>query len=204
MESKPKLLPQRYFTAHIGQNPSWNVYRGAYQGAVEHLWRDVEEGRASPDAVALPLLFLVRYALELGYKWNLAEFYSALERGNVNPVHDLTGLHVELGNVFEELVSIGWVSNEETKEEFRKRYAAASEFKDWLQELDKWNDAFRYPYKNPRCNPEMTPHFDFSKQVDLFTDVMEPYQQARIFLNCTLDVVGLDEFKNHRLTAGDR
>src|SRR5258706_12144392 len=105
MESKPKLLPEGYFTAHIGCNSSWSDYGGDYQWAVEILWTEVREGRATPDKAALPLLFLVRHALELGYKWNLAEFYSALERGNVNPVHDLAGLHVELGNVFEELVS---------------------------------------------------------------------------------------------------
>src|ERR1041385_5924273 len=142
-ERKPKNLPGGHFTAHIGQNFSWGDYCGSYQGAVEALWSQVAEMKATPDRLALPLLFLVRHTVELGYKAALADFYSALRKGKVPEDHQLKVLHRNLGAVFDELVNTGWVSPD-SENEFRKRYSATRQFKEWLLRWDAANDAFRY------------------------------------------------------------
>ena len=198
-------VPAGAFAAYIGQNFDWDHYFVEYQAAVESLWNAICQAPILPDRHALPLLFLVRHTIELGYKWNLSELYLIVGPRDLDVTHNLAALHTMLGEALELFLKKDWVS-EEIKQQCRHRYSEASQMTDWLHKLDERNDAFRYPFKTKRVEEngkkktvtDVKRHFDFLKQVNLLKEVMEPYQQMMVFLNHTCDVLGLDEFKHQR------
>ena len=188
----PSAVPDGHFAAHIGWNSSWNDYFQEYQSAVESLWNTICQWPGSPDRNPLPLLFLVRHTIELGYKWNLSELCSVLKKRQLEPTHKLAKLHVELGKAFDEFIAKGWASAG-VKKEVKQHYKDASPFKDWLHRIDESNEAFRYPRKRKGGQR----HFGRLEEINLLTDVMEPYQGILVLLNHTCDMLGLEEFKRH-------
>src|SRR4051812_17957917 len=78
--NSPRLAPQydsmkiaqvngKPITAHIGLYQSFGSYLGSYEHFIKGLFARLEAGKEPPDMIAPPLLFLMRHAMELGYKY---------------------------------------------------------------------------------------------------------------------------------------
>ena len=124
--NNPLNLPNGHFTAHIGLYVYFSNYFGAYQEAAEILFQAVTKTDKTPDSIALPLLFLMRHSLELGYKFTLdsvlrndGQFYSPGSDG-----HSLTSCHKTLHKWFDEMCKRNNVP-ENLKEDFDKYYDLA-------------------------------------------------------------------------------
>jgi len=69
--NNPRQLQERHFTARVGQYANFSAYLAFYEHAVERLYCDLSEHNETADMVGIPLLFLMRHTLELGYKFSL-------------------------------------------------------------------------------------------------------------------------------------
>ena len=69
--NNPRELHDGHFTAHIGLYPKFSTFVAFYKDSIEKLFKAVSEGNETADVAAIPLLFLMRHTLELGYKFSL-------------------------------------------------------------------------------------------------------------------------------------
>src|SRR6266852_1262804 len=116
MENNPRGLPENHFTAHIGLYPTFNAFLLFYEHSIQRLFSDLSEGNGTPDLVAIPLLFLMRHAIELGYKFSLqalCEMNSSRFAPEENERHSLIKLHRRLGSEFKIAAKEGRVSQED-------------------------------------------------------------------------------------------
>jgi hypothetical protein len=70
--NNPRHLHEGHFIAFLGNYPKFSTYVAFYENAVETLFKQVSQGNETADMVGLPLLFLMRHTLELGYKYSLS------------------------------------------------------------------------------------------------------------------------------------
>ena len=177
-------LPKGYFTAHIGLYVNFGHYFHAYQEAVEILFQEIATTKRTPDSIALPLLFLMRHTLELGYKFTLDEvlrdnsqFYSPCGDG-----HSLTSCHKTLRRWYDEMCQRTKVSLE-LRTDFEKYYTLAEIAISQFDTLDHGSFHFRYPVDKAgtSCN------FNHADKVNLL-DLKISYDGAMTLLRHTADV----------------
>src|SRR5947208_11519422 len=69
--NNPRQLPEQHFKARVGWYAKFSAYLAFYEHAVERFYCEVSEHNETADMAALPLLFLMRHTIELGYKFSL-------------------------------------------------------------------------------------------------------------------------------------
>jgi hypothetical protein len=180
--NNPKNHPQGVFTAHLGLI-SFNIYLGSYENAVIVLYKEIAEGRETPDSLVYPLVFMMRHSLELAYKWTLLGLSSFLNEP-YNPGKDLHSLresHKTLKAFFNEACKRLRVKIEE----FDDRYRDAERILEFFDGLDPKGFAFRYPTDKKRRHSS----FMRGKQINLL-DLKNRFDSAMVLVRHTLDVIG--------------
>lgn len=96
---------QDQFTAHVGQAHTDGAVFGQYVTAIDLMVWAMAEKQIRADVVSYPLCYMMRHALELGYKVNiryLSRFSELPPPKAVMTKHNLTTLHEELRRQFNE------------------------------------------------------------------------------------------------------
>jgi hypothetical protein len=167
--------------------PGFGAYLAFYETAVRRLFELLENGKETPDSLALPMLALMRHSMELGYKFSLWELHEALGEKfdtQAHGHHDLTKLHSALCDYFKRTVAHYGLPDQvaDSFEEYRPKTEAAMQR---FAALDKLSFSFRYPFDKKTGGA----NFDHQTTVDL-AEIRDLYEQAMILLRHTADVVG--------------
>ncbi len=150
-----------------------------YQDAVDKLYRGVSESNETADSIALPLLFLMRQTMELGYKYTIMEI-CRLNGTSYNPktdLHFLKKLHSKLKKEFDTLWQNDVVSDSK-KASFDEHYEFTEIAMLWFDEIDPSGENFRYPQLS----------FTSDKKANLL-EVKNKFDEAMTLLAFTVDVI---------------
>jgi hypothetical protein len=179
--NNPRELPKQHFTAHIEQYPTFSAYLLFYEHSIERLFSDVSEGNGTPDAIALPMLFLMRHAIELGYKFSLFHLCK-LNSTPFDPKrcgHSLKKLHKELHIEFSNAEKHNRVSPEDRKE-FHEYFSVTEKKMLLFDNLDARSENLRYPDKHENKV--------FPVDVNLL-EMKDAFDEAMILLDTIVDVI---------------
>jgi hypothetical protein len=146
--NNPRQLHKRHFITRVGQYANFSAYLAFYKHAVERLYCEVSEHNETADMVGIPLLFLMRHMLELGYKFSL--FHLCELNGSVfTPEapgcegHSFEKLHKRLRLEYSRACTVGHVS--EDHDAIEEYFASAEKAIKLFDALDKKSTKFRYP-----------------------------------------------------------
>ncbi len=181
LNNNPRNLPEQHFTAHVGLYPSFSAFVLFYEHSIEKLFSDVSEGNGAPDAIAIPLLFLMRHTMELGYKFSLVHLCK-LNSNLFDPKgvgHSLTKLHKQLGLEFSEAQKHGHVSAKD-REAFDEYYTVTETKMLIFDKLDPGSVKLRFP------NSDETPVLP--EEVNLLK-LKNGFDEAMILLDTVVDVI---------------
>jgi hypothetical protein len=116
---------------------------------VERLYREVSENNETADAIGIPLLFLMRHALELGYKFSLFHLCK-LNGTSFTPEalgcegHSFEKLHKRLRLEYSKACADGHVP-EKDHDVIEEYFASTEKAIQLFDSLDKKSTKFRYP-----------------------------------------------------------
>jgi hypothetical protein len=121
--NNPRNLHEGHFTAHVGLYSKFDVFMSFYQDSVDKLYREVSEGNVTADQIAMPLLFIMRHTLELGYKYTITKIceFNGTTYHAKRDRHFLKTLDSRLKQEFDVLYQNGGV-NDGKKEGFDDYY----------------------------------------------------------------------------------
>lgn len=175
--NNPRNLHEGHFTAHVGLYPKFNVCMSFYQDAVDKLYREVSEGNETADRIAMPLLFMMRHAMELGYKYTITKIceFNGTTYDAKKDLHFLKKLHKRLKEEFDTLWQNGGVS-ENKKSGFDEYYEITKDAMEWFDKIDPKGENFRYP------------NFDRYAKINLL-EVKNKFDEAMTLLTVTVDVI---------------
>ncbi len=177
--NNPRNFHNGHFVAHIGLYQKFNVYMSFYEDAVNVLYRGVSEGNESADGIAMPLLFLMRQTMELGYKYTIKEICQ-LNGKSYDPktdLHFLKKLHSRLKKEFDTLWQNGGVGDN-MKASFDEHYELTETATIWFDKIDPKGENFKYPQ----------PLFASNKKVNLL-EVKNEFDEAMTLLSFTVDAI---------------
>lgn len=176
--NNPRNLHDDHFTARVGLYPKFNVFMSFYKNAVDKLYREVSEGNETADRIAMPLLFLMRQTMELGYKYTIIEIcrLNGTKYSPQSDLHFLRRLHSRLKNEFYTLWQNGGISDNK-KTGFDEYYEITEPAMAWFDEIDPKGENFRYPQGIAR-----------DKKVNLL-ELKDKFDQAMTLLTVTVDVI---------------
>lgn len=184
--NNPRQLSEHHFNARIGRQTTFSAYIAFYEHAVDKLFRDVSECNETADMVAIPLLFLMRHTMELGYKSSIAQL-SALNGTTFNPGakngegHLFVKLHLRLHEEYRKALAGGQVSvnDPEVVEEY---FELTKRGMTLFDDLDERSTKFRYPID------QQTPAFPEDAEVNLL-ELKEACDEAMGLLGTVIDVI---------------
>jgi len=194
--NNPKGFPEGVFVARVGWFRGFADYLVSYERAVEILYEKVATGEETPDSIVVPLVFLMRHSLELGYKYTLVELhylnevpYDSKKFGH----HSLKGFHSALKESFEK-VAAKWFLSESMLEDFARHYHKTRAGMEEFDQLDSSSFRFRYPIDKKTGNLV----FSGNETVNLLS-LKQLYDDAMVLLRHTADVLSparemLEEF----------
>lgn len=184
--------PELNYDQKLTFKSEWWQYFGEYQYTVDLLFKSLTGGEIT--VVSLPLAFLIRHTLELGYKMNLIELQkvSGIEAKIMyqgKSAHKIDDLHREFEN---QMFSIfdKFNATKDIRNQFSKLNSKLIVLKRLMHKLDAFSFAFRYPVKNDGS----TPNFDNKSIADKsdvinFKDIKELYKDSIHILKFSTDVV---------------
>lgn len=170
----------------------WWRYYGEYKFGVDFIFKSLTGGEIT--GLSLPLAFMIRHTLELGYKMNLIELekVSGLKAKIIytgKSAHKIDDLHLEfesqMNAIFEK-----YNADKEIIKQFKELNSKLEKLKKLVHKLDELSYAFRYPVKNDG----VTPNFD-NKSIEDKTDVInfkvikELYDDSLFLISYSTEVV---------------
>lgn len=171
-------------TLHMGQcYNDWHV-KCEYDEAISMLIGMVESGEARLKDIYLPLLFLIRHAIELALKRNIAEIQPVSEdisQKDMRAKHSLAQLY----NVFSQYLDKLDMSKlqQTTLDQYTEYRTNYDKLNDALHQLDSHSRAFRYPF-----DKEGNPH-PLNLQKTQLRDILKLYQLTDPFLTFTTNIL---------------
>lgn len=190
-DNNPRKRRDGLFLAHIGLYPKFSAFVASYTFCIETLFKSVSEGNETADVVAVPLLFLMRHTLELGYKFSLVHLcernstiFDPEERKN-GERHSLTRLHERLGLEYSQALKKGIVPKSD--QGFDDLYALTEKGMRLFDKLDERSTKLRFP------NIDESPSFGREEPVSLL-DAKNAFDDAMILLTSMADVIAGDEY----------
>jgi hypothetical protein len=192
LESRIKKIPELNFNQKLTYKSEWWRYFGEYQYCVNLLFKAITGGEIT--VISLPLAFLIRHTLELGYKMNLIELEKISDiKANIEykgkSAHRIDGLHKEF-EIQMKAIFKKYKADKSIMRQFNILISKLASLKKLMHNLDELSYAFRYPVKNNGT----TPNFD-KKNIDDKTDVInfkeikELYDESIILIKYSTDVV---------------
>ncbi|OFW31372.1 MAG: hypothetical protein A3J28_04080 [Acidobacteria bacterium RIFCSPLOWO2_12_FULL_60_22] len=184
--NNPRELAESRFLVQFGFFKDFANYLNSFERAVELLYAKVSNAEETPYSVALPLLFLMRHSLELGYKYTIVELHY-LNEIPYEPEkfkHRLERLHSALRELFNQAAT-KWSFSKSTLEDFEHHYANTEKCMKEFKQLDDCSMTFRYPIDmkgNPSLSPDDTVNLLALKRsydsgmllLDHLADVLQP------------------------------
>lgn len=174
-------IPDLYkLTANVGSYSSTINLILQYENAVDILINHIFSEKFKIDAIAFPLVYLMRHSIELGLKENIKylERYSNLPRTNIK-THNLDKLFKEFKKHYDKVESENNF-DDLTKNDFNKSF---KDLEYLIQNLGKSDSSFRYIYetKNNRI-------FDYSNKINIY-DLKSIYDVSILLLTHTQDLI---------------
>jgi hypothetical protein len=197
-ENNPNQLPEGFFVAHLSFYNSFANYLNSYERAVEIIFEKVASRTETPDVVVMPLFFLMRHSLELGYKDTISELHYLNEMhydSEKFKTHSLKFLHAELKEQFNK-VAEKWSLSDEMLQDFTEHFVRTQVGMEQFDNLDGTSFRFRYPI-DKRGNPV----FSGEETLNLL-QLKQLYDDSMVLLRHTADVLGpayemLDEYRKN-------
>jgi len=195
-----KRRPELNYDLKLTYKADWWRYFGEYQYTVELLFKSLTGGEVT--VVALPLAYLIRHTLELGYKMNLIELEKVSGvRAKIaykgKSAHKIDDLHREFEIQMRAIFS-KYKADKEIVKQFNKLNSKLVELKVMMHKLDELSYAFRYPV----ANDGITPNFDKSDTQDKtdvinFKEIKTLYDDSIHLIKYSTDVVQeiIDEYE---------
>jgi len=171
-------------TLHMGQcYNDWQV-KCEYDEAISILIGLVESGEAPLNDLYLPLLFLIRHAIELALKRNIAEIQPVsddISQKDMRAKHSLAQLY----NVFSQYLDRLDMSklSQTTRDQYNEYRTNYDQLNDSLHQLDSHSRAFRYPFDKDG-NPQQ-----LNLQKTQLKDILKLYQITDPFLTFTTNIL---------------
>ena len=183
----------------------WYKYFGEYEYSVNLIFKSISGGEIS--IVSLPLAFLIRHTLELGYKMNLIELekVSGIKakieyKGKAD--NKIDDLHKEFESQMNEIFK-KYQADKETIKQFNTLNKKLTELKKTIHKLDELSTAFRYPVKNDGITPNFD-NLDFNDKTDVinFKEIKSLFDDSILLIKYATDVVNdiIQEFENKKET----
>jgi hypothetical protein len=184
----------------LGSFEDFAAYLNSFERAVELLYTQVSNADETPYSVALPLLFLMRHSLELGYKYTIEELYRIneipYEPAKFNH-HSFKTLHSAVRESFLKAAT-KWSLSKSTVEDFERHYANTEKCMREFDKLDSRSMTFRYPINktgNPSFSPDDTVNLLALKRaydtgmllLDHLADVLQPCHEMLEGLHENMD-----------------
>lgn len=185
-DNNPRQLPEQRFNAHVGQSSNFGAYLAFYEHAVERLYCEVSEHNETADMAAIPLLFLMRHTMELGYKFSLFHLCE-LNGSSFTPEakgcegHSFEKLHERLRLEYSKALSAGHVP-EKDHEVIEEYFASTERAIKLFDTLDEKSTKFRYPIDR------QIPVFPKDTQVNLL-EMKNACDEAMGLLGTVIDVI---------------
>lgn len=165
------------------QHDDWAMYYGQYKFTVEMIFETAYRGSCT--GIYLPILFLIRHTLELGYKTNL-KFLNPLlkpeEQIEFKNDHNLSSLHEKFRQTVKK-INISLNLKEEFIKEFEKHESKLNKFKQELHEIDSGSTTFRYP-----STREGDPSIPAPVNIN-FINIKKSFEESITVLTYTHDVI---------------
>ncbi len=187
-----KKGPELNYDIKLTYKSGWWRYFSEYQYSVDLLFKSLTGGEIT--VVSLPLAFLIRHTLELGYKMNLLELekMSSLKAKieyKGKSAHKIDDLHREFENQMK-AIFIKYNADRTIIKQFDSLNSKLSHLKKMIHKLDELSCAFRYPVKNDGITPNFDKK-DIADKTDVinFKVVKELYDDSILLLKFSTDVV---------------
>lgn len=190
-DNNPRKRRAGHFLAHIGLYPKFSAFVFSYTFCIEKLFELVSEGNETADMVAVPLLFMMRHTLELGYKFSLVHLcernstiFDPEERKN-GERHSLTRLHKRLGLEYSQALRKGIVPKSD--QGFDDLYALTEKGMRLFDKLDERSTKLRFP------NIDESPAFGREESVSLL-EAKNAFDDAMTLLTAMEEVIAGGEY----------
>ncbi|MCD0493136.1 hypothetical protein LQD23_12620 [Chromobacterium violaceum] len=165
------------------QHDDWEKYYSQYKFIVTMAFETAWRGSCT--GIYIPLLFLIRHTLEIGYKTNLRFLNTLLdpeEKTAYSNDHKLEKLHEKFKETVEKInkkkdLPQGFMN------EFESQVTKLEKFKDSLHAIDSGSTTFRYPEK-VNGNPSIE-----NPTIINLIDIKEAFDDATTVLTFTHDVI---------------
>ncbi|WP_025125147.1 hypothetical protein [Myroides odoratimimus] len=174
------------YNQHLSGKGEWIRYFAEYDSAVKILFENIRGGEIT--IVSLPLAFLIRHTLEIGYKANLIELEKVSGRKakieyKGKSAHKIDNLHKEFEDQMHSIIKKHDFSKEDCKR-FSELNDKLIKLKRTLHKLDELSYSFRYPVENDG----ITLNFK-DEDVLNFKNIKELYDESIVLLKYSTDVV---------------
>jgi len=187
-----KRQPELNYNIKLTYLSDWWRYFGEYKHAVDLMFKSLTGGEIT--AVSLPLAFLIRHTLELGYKMNLIELekvsnLKAEIKYKGKSAYKIDVLHREFERQMKEIFKKYNADNDIIKQ-FENLNSKLEGLKSMMHKLDECSYAFRYPVKTDGVTPNFdNKHFEDKTDAINFRDVKSLYDDGILLLKYSTDVV---------------
>lgn len=170
----------------------WWRYFGEYQYCVDLIFKSLTEGEVT--VISLPLAFLIRHTLEIGYKMNLLELekisdVKAKIKYKGKEAHKIDDLHREFENQMRAIFK-KYNSDKEIIKQFDELNFKLTNLNNIMSKLDELSFAFRYPVKNDGITPNFNKGDIYDKTDVLnFKEIKELYDESILLIKYSTDFV---------------
>ena len=184
--NNPRGFHEQYFNARVGRYANFGAYLHGYEHAVERLYCEVSEHNETADMVAVPLLFLMRHTIELGYKFSLFNLCQ-LNGTSFEPEaknaegHSFQKLHQRLRMEYSKALADGHVADKD-HEVIEEYFAKTEKGMKLFDALDNKSTKFRYP------TDKRSPVFHEDTEINLL-EMKNACDEALELLGTVIDVI---------------
>lgn len=187
-----KRQPELNYEIKLTYKAEWWRYFGEYEYAVNLMFKSLTGGEVT--VVSLPLAFLIRHTLEVGYKMNLIELEKVSDlKAKIEykgkSAHRIDDLHREFETQMKAIFK-KYDADKNIIKQFVNLNSKLTSLKKLMHKLDELSYAFRYPVKNDG----ITPNFDnkeFEDKTDAinFKEIKALYDDSILLIKYSTDVV---------------
>lgn len=169
----------------------WVWYFGEYQYAVNVLLERIRGGEIT--VVSLPLAFLIRHTLELGYKMNLIELNKIADNAATisyagKRAHKIDTLHAEFVRLMFDLFR-KYKVDQTVIDQFNEYNNSLERLNKVIHKLDEFSYAFRYPVGNDGVTPSFISSLSGDEVEMNFNEIKELYNKSLVLLTYSTDVI---------------
>lgn len=153
-----KKEPELNYSIKLTYKSDWWRYFAEYQKCVDLVFKSITFGEVT--TISLPIAFLIRHTLEIGYKMDLLELEKVSDlkakiKYKGKGAHKIDVLHREFEDQMRAIFK-KYDADLEIVKQFDMLNSKLIKLKKIMHKLDEFSYAFRYPVKSDG----ITPNFD--------------------------------------------